>query len=149
MFLAIAALVGALFVGYVCGSMWEGIFYNETLMSTTSIKDSVKLNFDIVIPDEAMDLNCFISSTLDSEYYLSFKLDEKRLDDFIKTLPGRYDVQQTAEHDMPQPYSRQNHDISWWQIPDSSDAKFFFGSGQVSIVYDTRRQIVYLYCFTT
>lgn len=145
--LGIALLTATWGIGYLCGIFRNG-FYHEQLMSSTIVKRAVKELFDITIPDDAKELNCFVAKGLDSEWHLSFKLDGKKFDDFIGTLPKRYGIEPSAKRDLPPPVSRQGYDLSWWAPPRSADAVFFFGSGQLSIVYDTSDGTVYLYCFT-
>ena len=100
----------------------------------------------ITIPDDACGLNYCVISILDSSYHVSFRLDRKKFDGFVRTIPERYGVRKSEKRDLPPPVSKRGNDVSWWDPP--ADAECYSGSGQINIVYDPGKETVYLYCFT-
>ena len=138
-------LAGAWLIGYICCELRDGLWYGETVMSSSKIKDELQ-RFGITIPDDARGLNYCIISGLDSTYHVSFRVERQKFDDFVRTIPERYKVRKSAKRDLPPPVSRRGNDVSWWDPP--ADAEYYSGSGQVNIVYDPVKETVYLYCFT-
>ena len=139
-------LAAAWLIGYVCCELRDGLWYAETVMSSSKIKDELQ-RFGITIPDDARGLNYCIISGLDSTYHVSFKLERKKFDGFVRTIPERYGaVRKPTKRDLPPPVSKRGNDVSWWDPP--ADAEYYSGSGQVNILYDPGKGTVYLYCFT-
>ena len=141
-------LVGAWLAGYICCELRDGLWYAETVMSSSKIKDELQ-RLGITIPDDARGLNYCIISMLDSTYHVSFRLERKKFDGFVRTIPERYGVRRSEKRDLPPPVSKRGNDVSWWAPPETDDAEYYSGSGQVSIIYDPAKEVVYLYCFTT
>lgn len=144
----ILLLAGAWVVGYLCCEFRDGLWYAETVMSSSKIRQELVRYFGITIPDDACGLNYCVISRLDSSYYLTFKLDRKKFDDFLRTIPERYGVRKSGKWYFPPLVSKRGNDVSWWVPPGSADAEYYSGSGQLSIAYDPATEIVYLYCFT-
>ena len=140
-------LAGAWLAGYICCELRDGLWYAETVMSSSKIKDELQ-RLDITIPDDARGLNYCIISMLDSTYHVSFRLKRKKFDGFVRTIPERYGVRRSEKRDLPPPVSKRGNDVSWWAPPETDDAEYYSGSGQVSIIYDPEKEVVYLYCFT-
>ena len=140
-------LAGAWLAGYICCELRDGLWYAETVMSSSKIKDELQ-RFGITIPDDARGLNYCIISMLDSTYHVSFRLKRKKFDGFVRTIPERYGVRRSEKRDLPPPVSKRGNDVSWWAPPETDDAEYYSGSGQVSIIYDPEKEVVYLYCFT-
>ena len=140
-------LAGAWLAGYICCELRDGLWYAETVMSSSKIKDELQ-RLDITIPDDARGLNYCIISMLDSTYPVSFRLKRKKFDGFVRTIPERYGVRRSEKRDLPPPVSKRGNDVSWWAPPETDDAEYYSGSGQVSIIYDPEKEVVYLYCFT-
>ena len=140
-------LAGAWLAGYICCELRDGLWYAETVMSSSKIKDELQ-RLDITIPDDARGLNYCIISMLDSTYHVSFRLERKKFDGFVRTIPERYGVRRSEKWDLPPPVSKRGNDVSWWAPPETDDAEYYSGSGQVSIIYDPEKEVVYLYCFT-
>ena len=140
-------LAGAWLAGYICCELRDGLWYAETVMSSSKIKDELQ-RLDITIPDDARGLNYCIISMLDSTYHVSFSLERKKFDGFVRTIPERYGVRRSEKRDLPPPVSKRGNDVSWWAPPETDDAEYYSGSGQVSIIYDPEKEVVYLYCFT-
>ena len=140
-------LAGAWLAGYICCELRDGLWYAETVMSSSKIKDELQ-RLDITIPDDARGLNYCIISMLDSTYHVSFSLERKKFDGFVRTIPERYGVRRSEKRDLPPPVSKRGNDVSWWAPPETDDAEYYSGSGQVSIIYDPAKEVVYLYCFT-
>ncbi len=138
-------LAGAWLAGYICCELRDGPWYAETVMSSSKIKDELQ-RLGITIPDDARGLNYCIISMLDSTYHVSFRLERKKFDDFVRAIPERYGVRRSGKRDLPPPVSRRGNDVSWWDPP--ADAEYYTGSGQVNIVYDPGKETAYLYCFT-
>jgi len=142
-------LAGAWLTGYICCEFRDGFLYAETVLSSSKIQEEL-VRFGITIPDDACGLNYCVISTLDSKYYLTFRLVRKKFDDFVRTIPEQYGVRKSKKRDLllPPPVSKRGNDVSWWDPPETDDAEYYSGSGQVSIIYDPAKEIVYLYCFT-
>ena len=140
-------LAGAWLAGYICCELRDGLWYAETVMSSSKIKDELQ-RLGITIPDDARGLNYCIISMLDSTYHVSFRLKRKKFDGFVRTIPERYGVRRSEKRDLPPPVSKRGNDVSWWAPPETDDAEYYSGSGQVSIIYDPEKEVVYLYCFT-
>ena len=140
-------LAGAWLAGYICCELRDGLWYAETVMSSSKIKDELQ-RLDITIPDDARGLNYCIISMRDSTYHVSFRLERKKFDGFVRTIPERYGVRRSEKRDLPPPVSKRGNDVSWWAPPETDDAEYYSGSGQVSIIYDPEKEVVYLYCFT-
>ena len=71
------------------------------------------------------------------EKHVSIRLERKKFDDFVRTIPERYGgVRESAKKDLPPPVSRR------------ANAEYYSGSGQVNIIFDPGKETVYLYCFT-
>ena len=143
----ILLLAGAWVAGYICCEFRDGFLYAETVLSLAEIQQEL-LRFDITIPDDACGLNYCVISNLDSAYYLTFRLDRKKFDGFLRTIPERYGVRKSEKWYFPPLVSKRGNDVSWWVPPGSADAEYYSGSGQVRIAYDPAKEIVYLYCFT-
>ena len=142
----LALLTAAWLIGYVCCEFRDGLWYGETVMSSSKIKNELVQSFGISIPDDARGLNYCIISGLDSTYHVTFRLERKKFDGFVRTIPERYGVRKSEKRDLPPPVSRRGNDVSWWDPP--ANAEYYSGSGQVNIVYDAGKETVYLYCFT-
>ena len=84
--------------GYICCEFRDGIWYAETVMSSSKIKDELQ-RFGITIPDDARGLNYCIISGLDSTYHVSFRLERKKFDGFVRTIPERYGVRRSEKRD--------------------------------------------------